>query len=100
MPATSRTITVFTIADTRGASVYSDHTHARSWFKEPYEDVWLRFLQDVTPDRFGGATSAPPQQRASGLSNYLYADGHVEAIAAAEMKRRCDALENFALPPD
>jgi prepilin-type processing-associated H-X9-DG protein/prepilin-type N-terminal cleavage/methylation domain-containing protein len=100
MPATTRTITVFTISDARGASVYSDHTHSRSWFREPSSAVWNRFLADVTPDRFGGAPAAPVGQRVSGLSNYLFADGHVEAIAAAEMKRRCDALENFALPPD
>ena len=102
LPATSRTITVFTIADTRSASVYSDHTHSRDWFLSPPSGNWQRFLADVTPDRFGGTISpdALPSQRTAGISNYLFADGHVESIPAEEMKRRCDAGENFARPQD
>jgi prepilin-type processing-associated H-X9-DG protein len=104
LPATSRTITVFTGSDDMGISDHSDHTHSRNWFRSPWETVYDRVLKDIQPDRFGGPQGrskdhlVPPERRTTGIANYLFADGHVEAILASEIKRRCDARENFASP--
>ena len=34
-----------------------------------------------------------------GVANYLFADGHVEPIAAQQIAEWCDAGVNFAIPP-
>jgi prepilin-type processing-associated H-X9-DG protein len=81
MPATSRTIVIFPGADSRGASVFSDHTHSRNWFRLP-TGAWNRILQDIQPDRFG----LSPPEHTSGHANYLYGDGHVDVIAAAQVR--------------
>jgi prepilin-type N-terminal cleavage/methylation domain-containing protein/prepilin-type processing-associated H-X9-DG protein len=100
LSATSRTITVFTQSDTHGASVFNDHVHASQWFEPPVAQAWNRFIDEVQADRFGGLGGTPPAAaRTVGNANYLYADGHVELLGADEMKRRCDAGENFGLPP-
>jgi prepilin-type N-terminal cleavage/methylation domain-containing protein/prepilin-type processing-associated H-X9-DG protein len=107
LPAASRTITVFTGADI-APTIFSDHTHSRNWFRSPWELVYQRVLTDIKPDRFGGPVEIdvpddqrlPADRRIAGCANYLFADGHVETITAAEIKRRCDARENFARPPD
>jgi prepilin-type N-terminal cleavage/methylation domain-containing protein/prepilin-type processing-associated H-X9-DG protein len=113
LPATSRTITVFTMQDDYGSAWTEDHVHSFSWFQStPPATVWAKFLSDVKADRFGGAApGSPPEQRTAGNANYLYADGHVETISAAAMKERCDLGDrnpataqydpaiNFALPP-
>jgi prepilin-type N-terminal cleavage/methylation domain-containing protein/prepilin-type processing-associated H-X9-DG protein len=95
MPATSRTITVFTGSDRLGASVFSDHTHSRNWFRTT-TGVWSRILADIQPDRFGGG----PPEHTAGVANYLYADGHVETIPAADVRRWADSGHNFARPPE
>jgi prepilin-type N-terminal cleavage/methylation domain-containing protein/prepilin-type processing-associated H-X9-DG protein len=98
LSATSRTITVFTGSDLRGISPYSDHTHSRNWFRPPWELAWNRVRTDIQPNRFGA-----PRNDTTGLgggANYLYADGHVECLAAEEIKRRVDARENFAAPAE
>lgn len=105
MPATSRTITIFTGSDDKDLSVFSDHTHARNWFREPRAYIWARFVKEVQADRFGGkgwsdGTPPPADQRTSGAANYLFADGHVESIAAQLMKKRCDDFDDFATPPE
>jgi len=33
------------------------------------------------------------------VANYLYADGHVEAISSAQIAEWCDDGVNFAVPP-
>jgi prepilin-type N-terminal cleavage/methylation domain-containing protein/prepilin-type processing-associated H-X9-DG protein len=110
--STSRTITVFTMQDDRGTGWTDDHVESYIWFQNnPSVSVWNRFLQDAKPDRFGGPKQgAPPNQRAVGYANYLYADGHVETLSAEGMKQRCDQgdanratalydpMINFALP--
>jgi prepilin-type N-terminal cleavage/methylation domain-containing protein/prepilin-type processing-associated H-X9-DG protein len=95
IPATSRTITVFTASDLLGPSVFSDHVHSRNWFRTP-DGVWDRILSDIQPDRFGWTSG----DHSVGNANYLYADGHVETIPAAQVKQWADGGEDFAKPPD
>jgi prepilin-type processing-associated H-X9-DG protein len=51
--------------------------------------------RDIAPDRF--RSGAPDHSR--GKSNYLYVDGRVESIQAAELKRKIERGENPARPP-
>jgi prepilin-type N-terminal cleavage/methylation domain-containing protein/prepilin-type processing-associated H-X9-DG protein len=95
MPATSKTITVFAGADSRPATTFQDHTHSRNWFRTPISGNWSRILDDIQPDRFG---TMPPHT--SGSANYLYADAHVETIAAEQIKAWADGNFNFARPAD
>jgi prepilin-type processing-associated H-X9-DG protein len=44
--------------------------------------------KEVAVDRHQGTTA-----------NYLYADGHVTAIAAEQIGQWCDEGQNFAKPP-
>jgi prepilin-type N-terminal cleavage/methylation domain-containing protein/prepilin-type processing-associated H-X9-DG protein len=95
MPATSRTIVIFPGADSRGASVFSDHTHSRNWFRLP-TGAWNRVLQDIQPDRFG----LSPPEHTSGHANYLYGDGHVDVIAASQIRQWADTRFDFAKPAE
>ena len=87
----SRTPTVFVGADTLALDVSSDHIHAREWVGN-----WTQVVSDIAPDRFRSGTPAPAHT--DGRAPYLFADGHVAVIQAAELKRRVDSGENFALP--
>jgi general secretion pathway protein G len=51
--------------------------------------------RDISPGRFGGTTA----DAAKGRSNYLYVDGRVESMQAAEVKRRINSGNNIARPP-
>ncbi len=96
MEATTRTIVVFTGSDRRGLSIFSDHIHARSWFKDPNDGLaWDRIVLDIQPDRFGGTVGQPA---AVGHANYLYADGHVATIPATQIQTWANEGYNFALP--
>jgi prepilin-type N-terminal cleavage/methylation domain-containing protein/prepilin-type processing-associated H-X9-DG protein len=97
--ATSRTITVFTISDRLGVSTFDDHIHSRNWFFKPTM-VWERILADIEPDRFGGRgdIDRDPAHHVIGFANYLFADGHVEGIPAAQIKEWADNNVNFAKP--
>jgi prepilin-type N-terminal cleavage/methylation domain-containing protein/prepilin-type processing-associated H-X9-DG protein len=94
--STHRTITVFTGSDAQSVTTLGDHTHSFNWFSSP-TGAWARILLDIQPDRFGGSPTGP---HTSGNANYLYADGHVELIAASQIKEWADSNVNFALPPD
>ena len=88
----ARTITLFIGADSLDVGLSADHTHSRNW------KDWNRVLRDIQPDRHrGGAANA---DHTRGSANYLFADGHVEDIDAAEVKRRIDQKEPFARPPE
>jgi prepilin-type processing-associated H-X9-DG protein len=89
----SGTITVFECADDLAPSVFADHTHSRNWVKG-----WDAVLFDIQPDRH--RSRGANEDHTSGRANYLYADGHVAAVAAAEIKRRIDEGENIAKPPE
>ncbi len=98
LPATSRTITVFTVSDRKGATILSDHVDPFEWFTPPGHE-WSYLLRDIQPDRFlgtdGRITTDP---HTTGYANYLYADGHVEPIQAAQIKAWADGGINFAKP--
>lgn len=99
LKSTHRTIMVFTVSDSKGTAVTEDHTHSRNWFKTPTAQTWTRILSDIQPDRFQGpATPKPPAMRNSGYANYLFADGHVEAIPCQIVKGWAEAEINFSLP--
>lgn len=99
LESTSRTIVVFTGSDSRGTAITEDHTHSRNWFRPPNSTRWNRIVADIQPDRFSGPPiGSPPARRAVGHANYLFADGHVELIAAQQIKAWADAGINFALP--
>jgi prepilin-type N-terminal cleavage/methylation domain-containing protein/prepilin-type processing-associated H-X9-DG protein len=57
-------------------------THPDTWFQG-----WENVVADIDPERHDRA------------SNYLFADGHVDRIAAAKLRRRIEQGDNFALPP-
>jgi prepilin-type processing-associated H-X9-DG protein len=87
----SRTIMLFIIAESKGAGPGNDHIHGSGW------RTWPRVLADIQPDRHRRGAAAPDHSK--GSANYLYADGHVQSIPAAEMKRRTESGQNIALPP-
>lgn len=95
--ATSRTIVVFTVADTVGPSILGDHTHSRNWFSQP-TGAWGRIIRDIRPDRFGSTPMAPSVP--VGTANYLYADAHVESIPGQQIGEWADRGFNFAKPVD
>lgn len=98
--ATSRTMMVFTSSDEKGYATTEDHTHSREWFELP-TGAWDRIVADIQPNRFfGGPPNQPRDKRTTGVSNYLFADGHVEAIPASQIRSWADSGFNFARPQD
>jgi len=88
----SQTYLAFETSDANGPTVSADHTHSRNWFKG-----WDAVLADIRPDRHTSTGVRP--DHTGGPANYLAADGHVEALQALILKRRIDAGDNFAQPP-
>jgi prepilin-type N-terminal cleavage/methylation domain-containing protein/prepilin-type processing-associated H-X9-DG protein len=99
MKNTSRTICVFTSSDDKGYAITEDHTHSRGWFATP-GGTWDRICADIQPNRFYGGGRVSISQRGTGVSNYLFCDGHVEGIPGDQIKQWADSGFNFALPPD
>lgn len=91
IPNPAETIFAFPAGITRGFNSSNDHTHARHW------STWERVLGDIAPDLHHSGARASDRSR--GSANYLYADGSVRNIEAAELKRRVDAGENPAEVP-
>jgi prepilin-type processing-associated H-X9-DG protein/prepilin-type N-terminal cleavage/methylation domain-containing protein len=92
IPKPARTFAAFIVSESAGTNTYQDHTHSRNWRKG-----WKAVTADIEPDRHrSGSRNA---SRTGGSANYLFADGHVENIPAATLKRRVDSGENIALPP-
>lgn len=99
IPSKTTTVWLITASDTKGISVYNDHAHSSLWFSGGANQAYQRVAVDVQVDRFGGAAnSTAAAGRTAGSANYLFCDAHVESIPAIVMKRRCDAMENFAKP--
>ncbi|MCS7091550.1 MAG: DUF1559 domain-containing protein [Verrucomicrobiota bacterium] len=82
IPKPAQTMTAMEIADGAGAHVLNDHAHSRRW-----DQGWPAVLADIQPDRHEGS------------ANYLFADAHVEAIAATKLRARLEAGDNPARPP-
>lgn len=89
LPEPDRTLLAFVCSDQMGTGPGNDHTHSERW------TAWDAVRRDISPDRFHGGRSGGSK----GKSNYLYADGHVESIPAAEFKSRIQIGPNPALPP-
>lgn len=92
----SSTITTFVGADSLSVSITSDHTHSRGWFAEASDDPWSLIREDIQPDRYRSGASSPDGTQ--GSSNYLFADTHVESIAATVIKQKADQRIDFARP--
>lgn len=91
IPQPSKTIFVFTVADRVGVSGMNDHTHSRNW------NSWNNVISDIQADRhkYGEGTT----NQTSGVANYLYGDGRVEAIKSTDLKALIDQGVNPARPP-
>jgi general secretion pathway protein G len=89
IPEPSRTLIAFVCSDRTGTGPGHDHTHSNQW------SSWSAVTLDISPGRFGGTTA----DAAKGRSNYLYVDGRVESMQAAEVKRRINSGNNIARPP-
>lgn len=107
LPSTHTTIMLFEAppaehfaheADDEEEHDFFDHVDSHEWFIEEEEEheghdhdheatAWDRIRHDIAVDRHHG-TSA----------NYLYADGHVEAISAEQIAEWAAAGHNFAEP--
>jgi prepilin-type processing-associated H-X9-DG protein/prepilin-type N-terminal cleavage/methylation domain-containing protein len=86
---THNTIMLFEAGQT--VESHFDHVDSSEWFTEKFptpEKRWERIQKEVAVDRHGG-----------GVANYLYADGHVDAIAAERINAWVADGYNFARPP-
>jgi prepilin-type N-terminal cleavage/methylation domain-containing protein/prepilin-type processing-associated H-X9-DG protein len=79
-------------ASTNSTTISEDHTHSRNWI-----NGWDQVIFDITPDQHRSGRSS--LNHTAGPANYLCADGHVETINAAILKKRIDSGDNFAIPP-
>lgn len=87
----SKTLLVATVSDRkRGTS--ADHTHSDTWRN------WTAVQNDISTDRHG--SGGEETDGTKGKSNYLYADGHVEAIHGAQFKKWIEEGINPAMPPE
>lgn len=88
-----QTPVMFTVSDRTGVGATNDHTHSRNW------KSWASVVADISPDRH--RSGEEKTDHLDGSANYLYADGRVETIKAAELKSGWfDRGINFAMPPE
>ncbi|MEM8875327.1 MAG: DUF1559 domain-containing protein [Planctomycetota bacterium] len=90
---------LFELADRMEITPYWDHTHARSWFAQATPEArWQALTGEIEPQRHGGRNEI---ENPIGRSNILYADTHVSAMQATEMKSLAEAGDwqvNFCRP--
>jgi prepilin-type processing-associated H-X9-DG protein len=93
LPSTHATIMMFEA--TPWMETNFDHVESTEWFSEQnlkhnaqQRLVWKDVTKDVAVERHTGA-----------VANYLYADGHVQALSSSEIAQWCDEGFNFAKPP-
>jgi prepilin-type N-terminal cleavage/methylation domain-containing protein/prepilin-type processing-associated H-X9-DG protein len=89
IPSTSRTFTVFEIADRWSADPENEHAHASEWFtplnlQRNFVTWYIEYYISL--------------ERHATSSNYLFLDAHVEAIAADLIRQWGDSGFNFAMP--
>ncbi|MEM6329226.1 MAG: DUF1559 domain-containing protein [Planctomycetota bacterium] len=91
LPATSKTIVLMETADNLAIDINFDHVHCDEWFSIKYPTAERRMAaieREISIGRHAGTTS-----------NYLYADGHVKAIAAEQIAEWAAEPFDFARPP-
>lgn len=88
----ANTMLAFNVSDRQGASVINDHTHSDRW-----AGSWSNLCNDIQPDRHRSGEGK--KDHSDGSANYLYADGHVQNIEAAEVKKKIESGVPFAKPP-
>ena len=81
LPSPSQTILVFEASEL-GQRIGDSRTHPDTWFLG-----WSNVVADIDPYRHGR------------IANYLFADGHVEAIPAEALRTRVERGDNPAVPP-
>jgi prepilin-type N-terminal cleavage/methylation domain-containing protein/prepilin-type processing-associated H-X9-DG protein len=89
LQATSKTKIVFEGSDARSTAFANEHVHASKWFSQVSQDLgWVAWAveQDIQLDRHVHS------------AHYLYADGHVEAIDAAQVHAWIADGFDFARP--
>jgi prepilin-type N-terminal cleavage/methylation domain-containing protein/prepilin-type processing-associated H-X9-DG protein len=91
IPDPSRTMMLFIVSDRKGTAAGNDHIHGAGWTS------WGRVLADIQPDRH--RRGGPNADHTRGSANYLYVDGRVQSIGAAEIKSRIERGINIAQPP-
>jgi len=79
IPFPSRTLLMGILSESRAPSTTGDHIHGAEWTN------WTNALQDVEPDRHRSGARA--KDRLDGSANYLFADGHAEAITAKAFEK-------------
>ncbi len=91
LESTSQTIIVFEAAEDEGQiSVQYDHAHPSDWFSTKNVQrgrTWGKLLREIKPDRHQGT-----------VSEYLFVDGHVRAIAVDTVQHWAEHGYNFGLP--
>lgn len=80
IPRPSRAIIMF-LGNTNKTATGTDHIHSGVM------KSWAGVRGEIWPDAFGGGSA----DGASGSANYLFADGHVQNIAAAKLKQRVES---------
>jgi prepilin-type processing-associated H-X9-DG protein len=86
IPHPSQAIIVF-LGNTNRTATGTDHIHSGVM------RTWNGLRREIWPDAFGGG--APDGTK--GSANYLFADGHVQNIAAATLKERVDAGQDITV---
>nr|WP_315861145.1 hypothetical protein [Aeoliella mucimassa] len=91
LPETHNTIVLFEAADTSAVEIQFDHVHSPEWYEED---------KPTGRDRLAAIEHEVAIGRHSDtVANYLYADGHVQAIAAAQIAEWAEESFHFARPP-
>lgn len=90
---TSKSIIAFELSEKKGFDdPYADHVHSFNWFSNS---------QKTNGRVFQGVSNEISVDRHAGSAHYLYADGHVEAIASEQISQWCQppwATPEFSQP--
>ena len=91
LTSTSQTITIFEGAESRDPETFfKEHAHPSDWFRPnavAFGLTWPKLLKEIQPDR-----------HSHDVAHYLFADGHVAAIAREVIQTWAGAGYNFARP--